>query len=127
AVGGTTSRVYKIDTPYQAEELAQLKFAQNVDRMVLTHPNYPPYELRLITAANWTLNAISFGSSLTAPTGGGVTTTLAAGNANYAYVVTSVDVTGQESAPTAHLTLAAIQDIRTTAGTNTIAWTAVSG
>src|SRR6266849_1431859 len=39
--GGTAARVYTITSPYQAAELAKLKFVQNVNQMYICHPNYP--------------------------------------------------------------------------------------
>src|SRR5258708_5195489 len=74
--GGTASRVYKIATPYSSSELYQLKFTQNVNTLILDHPNFPPYILTLNSAANWTLAAITFGSTVAAPTGQAVATTL---------------------------------------------------
>src|SRR6516165_9946710 len=62
-------------TPYAAADLALLKFTQLVDKLILCHPNYPPYELRLITATNWTLNPINFGSTVSQPAITGITTT----------------------------------------------------
>lgn len=125
--GGTAQRVYTLPSPYAAADLALLKFAQNVNTLVLTHPSYVPYILTLVTAANWTLNPIVFGATILAPTGQAVATTLAAGTVNYAYVITAVDANGQESGPSAFATLANKTDLRTVAGTNTVTWTAVTG
>lgn len=130
ALGGTSARVYTITSPYLASELAQLKFAQNVDAMVFTHPNHPPYQLVLNSAADWDLTAIVFGSTATAPTAvvaGSSGAVGAPGTVNYAYVVTSVDANGQESAPTTPAPIANILDIRTTAGTLLVTWTADPG
>src|SRR5882672_9832112 len=125
--GGTVSRVYQIASPYLAAELAAVKYVQNVNTMILNHPNYPPYVLTLISATNWTLVPIVFGSTIAAPVGQAVATTLAAGTWNYAYVITAVDASGQESVPSAYAVLAAIVDQRTVAGSNTVTWTAVTG
>lgn len=121
-------RVYTLTgTPYLASDLFQIKYAQNVNQLILCHPNYAPQVLTLNTATNWTIGAIVFGTTVTTPTGTGSSTTLSAGSVNYAYVVTAVDANGQESAATAPVALASLQDIRTTAGTNTITWSTVSG
>lgn len=125
--GGTAERVYTLPSPYLAADLATIKYAQNINKMVLCHPNYPPYELTTIASNNWTLNPITIGSTVTAPTGVSVASTLSAGSANYAYIVTAVDVNGQESAASTPGTLPSKTDIRTTAGTNRITWNAVSG
>src|SRR5882724_9005890 len=125
--GGMAQRVYTIVSPYQSSEVFGIRYTQNVNQLILCHPNYPPYVLTLITATNWTLAAIAFGSTLAAPTGQAVTTTLAAGTVNYAYIITAVDLNGQESPPSAFAVLANVTDIRSVAGTNTITWNAVTG
>jgi hypothetical protein len=120
-------RVYTITSPYAAADLATIKFAQNVNILVLCHPNYQPYILTLVTATNWTLVPIVFGSTATAPTGTAAASTLSSGSVNYSYVVTSVDSNGQESGPSVPATLTSLTDLRTTPGTNTITWTAAQG
>lgn len=125
--GGAGSRVYTLASPYTSAELAQIKFAQNVNVLILCHPNYPPYQLTLVSATNWTLAAITFGSTIAAPAGQAVTTTLGAGTANYAYIITAVDSNGQESPPSAYAALANVLDLRTVVGTNTVTWTTVTG
>ncbi len=125
--GGTTARVYTIASPYAAGELSLIKYVQNVDTMILCHPNHAPQQLILITATNWTLTPITFGTTIATPTGLLVQSTLAADVVYYAYVVTSVDASGQESAPSAYATIGAIKDIRLTAGTNFVRWLPVAG
>lgn len=124
---GTAKRVYTLPSPYAAADLDTIKFTENINTLVLCHPNYVPYVLTLVTAANWILAPILFGATITAPTGQSVASTLGAGTVNYAYVITAVDATGQESGPSAYATLASKLDLRTTPGTNTITWTAVTG
>jgi hypothetical protein len=125
--GGTAQRVYTIASPYTSSELSALKYTQNVSQMIICHPNHAPYLLTNISAASWTLAAISFGATVSAPTGQSVATTLGSGSVNYAYVITAVDINGQESAPSAFATLASRLDLRTTAGTNTVSWSSVTG
>jgi hypothetical protein len=120
--GGTAQRVYTIATPYQATDLALLKFAQYTNEMVLCHPSYVPYLLSLVTAIDWTLAPIVFGSTAAVPTGVVATSTLGAGTTNYSYVVTSIDANGQESGPSAPASLTNLQDIRTVAGSNMISF-----
>lgn len=122
-------RVYTIASPYLSSELREIKFAQNVNALILCHQNHPPYVLSLITATNWTLLPITIGSTATAP--GTPTINIApgsgSGKAYYGYVVTSIDSSGQESSPSPAGTLGPQDDIRTTAGTISITWTGVSG
>src|SRR5258705_11050491 len=125
--GGTVARIYTIASPYLSTELSQIKFAQDVNIMILNHPNYAAYKLTLIAATNVTLALVVIGSTVSAPVGQAVATTLAAGTFNYAYEITAVDANGQESGPSAFATLANVTDIRTVAGSNTVTWTAVTG
>ena len=125
--GGIAQRVYEIVSPYQANEVFGIRYTQNVNQLYLCHPNYPPYVLTLITATSWTLVPMVIGSTLAAPTGQSLATTLGAGTYNYAYVVTAVDVNGQESGPSNFATGSGKADIRSNPGTNTITWSAVVG
>src|SRR6266403_2112645 len=125
--GGTIARIYTIPTIYAADELSLIKYAQNVDTLILCHPNHPPLILTLITATNWTIVPITFGTTIGTPGGLVALTTLAAGNVYYAYIVTAVDNLGQESAQSVYATIGPVTDIRTVAGTNTIAWLPVTG
>jgi len=124
--GGLISRVYKIASPYAAIDLALLKFVQSASVMTITHPSYVPYNLSAVGPTNWTFTAISFGTSLSAPTGLG---TSAAGGtgAYYSYTVTAVDASGQESVAATAVALDNKANITTTAGTNTVTWAAVAG
>lgn len=125
--GGTASRVYTITSPYAAADLALLKFAQNVTELVLCHPKYTPYVLSIITATNWTLLPIVFGSTATSPPGVTLSTTLSAGSVGYSYVVTSVDGSGQESTPSIPSSIINLQDMRSFPGSIEISWTASPG
>lgn len=125
--GGTTQRVYTLPSPYAASDLALLKFTQNGNALVINHPSYSPRTLTATTATNWAFAIIAFGSQAAVPTGVGVTTTLGAGNVNYSYIVTSVDANGEESDKSAAGTLGGRTDLRTSAGTNFVFWTAVAG
>lgn len=120
---GSVARVYTLPSPYTATELSTIKFAQNVNTLVLCQTNHAPYILTLISANNWTLIPIVFGSTIGAPTGMGAATTTA-GIANYSYVVTAGDIMGQES-----IVSAVTSSTVTTVGlqTITVSWTAVSG
>ena len=124
--GGASQRVYTLVSPYAAADLALLKFAQSTNEMVICHPSYAPYLLAVITATNWSISKIAFGSTATAPTGISINTTLAAGNVNYSYGVTSIDSNGQESELSSLGYLDGKQDIRTVAGSNKISWTAAT-
>lgn len=123
---GSVARVYTLTSPYTAAELPLLKYAQNVNILVICHPNHAPYVLTLVSAASWTLAAITFGPTVLPPTNVNSNTTLAAGLVSYAYRVTSVDAAGQESSGSLIATIANVQDIRAVNGTNYTQWTAAA-
>ncbi len=125
--GGAAARIYIFGSPYAASDLELVKFAQNIDTMILTHPNYPMQILTLNSATNWTITAVVIGSTVPAPTGLSVTTTLGAGSTNYSYVVTAIDQKGQESEPSVPSSLTSKLDIRSNAGSNSITWSTTPG
>ncbi len=45
----------ELETPYQADELDTLRWAQTGDVLTLTHPSYPPHELRRFDDDTWEL------------------------------------------------------------------------
>lgn len=122
-------RVYTIASPYLASELSNIKFAQNVNQLILCHHNHAPQVLTLISATSWTLLPITIGSSATAPGAPTIAAAFLSGSAvaYYSYVVTSIDSSGQESNASVAGAAGPIQDLRTSAGTISITWTAVPG
>lgn len=124
---GTTQRIYKLSTDIQAADLATLKFVQNVNTLIITHPNYNPRALVYTSPTSWALNSIVFGSTATQPVIYAVTTSVAPGQVTYSYVVTSIDGSGQESDISAPGTLVNYEDIRVVSGSVQVYWSAVPG
>jgi hypothetical protein len=127
--GGSASRVYTITSPYAASDLANVKFAQNVNEMILCHPSYAPQVLTLNSATNWTIGPITFGTTASTPTGityvvsfPGTATPIV----TYGYAITSVDSSGQESSP-AYIIIAGYPNMQVQAGTITLLWNNASG
>lgn len=133
--GGQLQRVYTITSPYLASDLFPnqatgnpgLKFVQNVTTLIITHPSYAPQQLTINSPTNWSLTQIPFQASINAPGTPTVTTTNGGTTVFYAYVVTAVDVNGQESPPSAPGTVQTASFMSATGLTNTISWTAVPG
>jgi hypothetical protein len=133
--GGTAARVYSISSPYAGSDLTfnpitqnpGLKYVQNVNQLIITHPNYPPAVLTENAATNWTFSTISFLPTIATPTGVSVVSNLGAGTFNYGYLVTAVDANGQESNPSSVVTVSSLLNIQSSAGTNSVSWTAVPG
>ena len=129
---------YEIMSPYAASDLFPnpvtgnpgLKFVQDVTSLIICHPSYAPQILTITSATNWTLASINFGTTIATPTNFTSSSTDGAGTTwYYAYLITAVDVNGQESAPTAPTTLALTNYIgdNTNRLSNTLAWTAAPG
>jgi hypothetical protein len=129
AFSGTSSaqRHYTLtNSPYQiTDNLFQIKYAQDVNTLILCHPNYPPYQLVLTTATSWTLSAINFGATISAPTG--LSSSTSTGTGNWVqYVVTAVDANGQESGPSA-TQQQQTQFLTSPSATVTLSWAVVTG
>ncbi|WP_369952270.1 hypothetical protein [Ralstonia syzygii] len=122
---------YEISNPYAAADLFDIHYVQSADVLTLVHPNYPPQELRRLSAANWTLTAINFAPTMTAPTGVASAATQAAAPSNlrdYVYVVTAVGDNGKsESLASAQAVTAPQNNLLQTGAYNTITWATVSG
>lgn len=98
---------YEVANTYAESELFDIHYVQSADIMTLVHPAHPPRELRRLGATSWTLAAISFVPSITAPSapssqtggpGGGVPVTVS-------YVTTAIAAdTLEESLPSAATT-----------------------
>lgn len=68
--GGTASRIYEIDSPYQEEDLVGLQLVESANDNLATivHKLYAPRELKRISDTSWTLSTITFGPSINGPT-----------------------------------------------------------
>lgn len=125
-------RVYTIASPYTAAELSGIKFAQNVNELILCHFNHAPYVLSLITATNWTLLPATIGTTSNPVVGGNVVATFPSPgssplSAYYSYVITSINSSGQESNASTPATLGPTYDLRTTAGSIALDWAEPAG
>jgi hypothetical protein len=57
--GGTVEKIVQVTTPYTANDLFQLKFAQDNDILYIAHPLYNPQKLTYVSPTTWTLAAHS--------------------------------------------------------------------
>lgn len=116
---------YEVPTTYAEADLFDIHYVQSADVLTLVHPNYPPAELRRVSATKWTLVPISFASALVPPTGLSATATGGTGT-TYRYVVTAVGEFGRdESVASAETTCNG--NLFNTGAYNTINWSAASG
>jgi hypothetical protein len=104
----SVARIYRVGTPYNGAELADLDHEQSADTMYLAHINHPPTKLVRAAHTDWTFSTITFAPTLAVPGGVGVVVTQPntdapnSGASFYPtdahYIVTAIDDdTGQES------------------------------
>jgi hypothetical protein len=116
---------YEIVTPYAAADLALLKFVQSGDIITITHPGYAPRELARTGHTAWTLTAITFAPTITAP-GAPAITTMGPGTTTWRYVVTAVKAETYEES-VASVAGTNIGDPAAAATPHTMTWAAVAG
>lgn len=87
---------YEVATPYGWDNVFDLHYVQSADVLTLVHPFFAPMELRRLSALNWTLTPIVFGTQVAAPTGTLANATGPGGGnpRTYNYVVTASVVDG---------------------------------
>ena len=128
------SEPYEVETPYDADLLDDLHFAQSADVLTLVHPSYAPRELRRYGPTDWRLVEIEFNPSVSAPTISEVTYSCGDNNASgkdrytLTYAVTAVaDSDGIEVESKASATKSVKGNLYITNSFSTIKWDAVSG
>jgi len=130
------ARVYKVGSPYNGVELADLDFEQTADTMYLAHIDHAPTKLVRGGHTNWQFVTLTFGPTIAAPTSVSATATTPNTDADNegasyfpqadSYVVTAVnDDTSQESRASAED--GATNDLTLKKNYNTITWAAVTG
>lgn len=127
--GGSARRVYEVASPYTADELRRLVFAQENDVMYLTHQAHPPMKLSRFSDANWTFEVLTFAPKMSKPiglSGYAVFKRKAGDSANVSYRVTSVSASGAESAPSAAVTVT-VQYANEDGQRSRITWNSVPG
>lgn len=127
--GGTVARIYTLVAPWLASEnLPLIRYAQSSSEMTLTRNSYSPYELVRISNASWTLTPSNFQPVMSAPANLAAIGSAGSGAATYTYVVTAVDVHGNESlGQTFPLAITTIDMATSTSGNVTVSWSPVTG
>lgn len=125
----SAQRVYTLASPYAAADLALLKFVENVNSMIICHPSYVPYILTYSSATSWTLTPIVFGTTISSPANLSLTQIGYGLGVNFynTYVVTALDINGQESLASTPATIILNNNPLTSTGTVTISWPPVTG
>lgn len=97
--GGTSEKVFYLDTPYVEDDLPTLHHVQSADVVTIVHPNYAPRDLTRTGDVTWSLDVIDMIPGTDHPTG--LSCVAGGGGSNtFKYKVTAVDpITGEESLP----------------------------
>ena len=124
-------QVVEIETPYKAEDLQKLKFAQSGDILTITHMNYQPMELARYDHHIWELSPIIFEPAIDPPSSVSVvwSGSTSSNTREYTYLVTAVDSeTLEESARSTEVTATGHREAHwETSEYFTISWAAVNG
>lgn len=93
-------QIVEIETPYQASELQNIKYAQSADVLTLCHINHPSKTLSRYSNYDWRLEDITFQPSISAPQNVSATWTgsTSKNTRYYIYCVTAVNSSNDESA-----------------------------
>ena len=130
------SRLYKVGSPYNGAELAEIDFEQSTDTMYIAHIDHAPTKLVRSGHTSWEFITVTFGPTIETPANCTVVATTPNvdtendGAAYFpqpaSYVVTAYsDTTGQESR--ASNSDEATNDLNLRRNYNTITWDAVTG
>src|SRR3569832_1547332 len=136
AVLMSVARIYRTGSPFNGSELAEVDFEQSANVMYLAHLNHAPVKLTRNSHTDWVFSTVTFGPTLDAPTGLGVTASVPNTDAANSgdgyfpqparYVVTAVnDVSGQESRASG--AVSAANDLTLKRNCNGLYWAAATG
>lgn len=117
---------YQIESPYAADDVFDIHYAQSNDVLTLVHPDHAPRELRRYGAYDWRLAQISFVPTLAAPSSMAAVNTVGSGTATYGYKATAVGDNGLDES-LASSSASCTNDLLTTGNYNTVSWAAVTG
>lgn len=95
--GGTVSRVYTLTSPYDKDDIFDIKYVQNADTMFLVHKDYPVYKLVRTDHDDWTISEVTFEPATEYPESVATTVNTSGSDTVY-YAVTATNAeTNEES------------------------------
>lgn len=127
--------VLEVETPFAADELADVRFAQSADVVYFAHPSHAPCKVSRHADDDWRFSTLTFMPSIATPGRPSleILDKRADGDkpsdpslTDYAYLVTAFDDKGVESQPSEAATLEA-EDLNSVDYHIRISWTAVEG
>lgn len=123
---------YEITSPYAAEDVMDLHFAQDADILSIVHHNYPPTDLKRYSLRDWRFETVNFNSTLPAPTGVSAVKASAAENEinadkyQFKYCVTALNLDRTVQSSRSEIA-GCVANIYNTGTTIRISWNAVEG
>lgn len=123
-------QIVEIETPYQANELQNIKYTQSADVLTLCHINHAPKTLSRYSNYDWRLEDITFQPSISSPQNVSATWTgsTSKNTRYYRYCVTAVNSSNDESAASEIVRKKGHKEAYWEASENmTISWDAVEG
>lgn len=126
------ARLYKVGSPYNADDLTEIDFEQTADVMYMAHWDHIPTKLQRFGHTDWRFVPVTFGPLQVSPTAVAVAATVSTSTAGSyfpfpsSYAVTAInDNTGQESRALAPIAVS--NDLGLKGNRNTITWAAAPG
>jgi len=129
--GGDVFRVYTVTSPYTASDLEELDVKQVRDTVFLHHPQFKRRKLTRQAADSWTLELNLVSNAMTAPTISSVTGRADISGDNVpgidvGFVVTAVDLNGNESVGSVPVIAEGILDYSVLQGWALVKWSPVA-
>jgi hypothetical protein len=89
--GGKVAKIFEIATPYDSDDLFEIKFTQSADVITLAHRDYDVKDLQRLGHTNWQLVDPDFEPTIGTPANMTVTPQGADDGASYSYRVTAIE------------------------------------
>lgn len=120
--------VYEIPTDYLSSSLFDVRYTQSGDVVTLTHPSYPPAELKRYGNTRWVIDDVSFASTMAAPASCSIAvTSVTLGTPkDYTYKVTAIGSNGLEESEASPTSATATVDLTITGNYVTVSWASVT-
>lgn len=127
--------VLEVETPFAADELADLRYAQSADVIYFAHPDHAPCKLSRYADDDWKFSTLTFMPTIDTPSTPSLEILDKRSDedkpsdpslTDYTYLITAIDENGMESQPSESATIEA-EDLNSVDYHIRISWTAVEG
>jgi len=132
----SVARVYRVGSPYNGADLADIDFEQSADTMYLAHIDHAPEKLTRAAHTNWIFSGLTFQPAVAPPTSLAIVVTnpnqdvTNTGNAYFPqdakYLVTALSSNNLQESRPSNIVLGT-NDLTLKRNKNTLTWVAVAG